>query len=519
MKKDYLETKQAYYKNNKHEVLKARIIKKINEHLKNPDVEISIKSSTLKKYGLIDEKGKVTIPKDYKPKIIYSEHPDDAKNVLNVVVDNKPTPFTKYDNSNVEVTPKEIINFILTELVKMPIKADARISQQNIRSKKTIQTYCNNIKLFFKYQGLKYDEDKNIKPWLTNPDFIVNMLDKTDLSNESKSQKINFILLLLRVFPPLQNTSDEIYNKFNQLTKQIKGTAKADRDKKNAETPIFAWNVISKAIKDYYPKQSYEILLLKLYDYIIARGDDLDLTIINNETEDKGKINYLLLDRKKKQARIIIQDYKTGIVYGKKEIKLKKDVVDLILYLHPTENNVKLFPFTNFSEWLLNTFREPPLLQHENINTKYIRHSIISSKVLALDKDNKDYAKQRQELADLAMHSIDMQKGTYISPLKNGKGKLIDTNEEIIKDFEEFVKEEEQELEEDKIEIVDVEPFTIGQVVKVKIDGKYYKGKIEFAHMAKEDDGTIKKNWRVLFNDGDSSDYNKKQMDKILKIK
>jgi len=183
--------------------------------------------------------------------------------------------------------------------------------------------------------------------------------------------------------------------------------------------------------------------------------------------------------------------------------------------LHPTNKNEKLFPFTSYSDFILKTFRVPEL-EEEHINTKYIRHSIISTMVHKLNKSDKDYGKKRQEIADLAMHSIGQQEGTYISPLKDALGKLIKENEEIIQDFNDLIEEDEKEVE--GFELVAPYPYTIGQIVKVKFNQGLFKGSVQFAHMVKkeEDDGTLSKNWHILFSDGDQADFDEEEMKKIV---
>jgi len=509
------EQKKDFYNKYRDEILKARLIKKIRHHIKDPNVLVKIKRSTLERYGLLKD-DKVVLPKEYKPpKIVYTEEPENYPEILNVVVKNKPSPTQQYEENNKEVNGLELSNWILTELIKEPINPSRRASEQALRSPKTIKQYANNIKYLFKWQNIPYNENKDLRPWLTNPDFIVSLLDKTELSDESKSKYVNWVLLLLRLFPPLKGTNDKVFDKFNELSRNYKGVAKATRDVKNANTPIYAWNVIQFIIKAYFPKESFEVLLLKLYDILIARGDDFDLTIIEDESKDDGKKNYLLLDRKNKSSKIILQNYKTNVVYGKKIINVPKATTSLIMALHPTNKNEKLFPFTSYSDFILKTFRVPEL-EEEHINTKYIRHSIISTMVHKLNKSDKDYGKKRQEIADLAMHSIGQQEGTYISPLKDALGKLIKENEEIIQDFNDLIEEDEKEVE--GFELVAPYPYTIGQIVKVKFNQGLFKGSVQFAHMVKkeEDDGTLSKNWHILFSDGDQADFDEEEMKKIV---
>ena len=148
--------KLDWYKQNKDEVLRARLIKKIREHLKDPNVAaLKIRKSTLVKYGLYDdENDRLTIPKRYEPaKIVYNDETLTQPQVINVVVrtkDEGQSPIEVYNNSNTEVNGKQLIDWILTELAKQPINA-ARMDT-NIRAKKTIQTYVNYTKQLFKYQ-------------------------------------------------------------------------------------------------------------------------------------------------------------------------------------------------------------------------------------------------------------------------------------------------------------------------------------------------------------------------------
>jgi hypothetical protein len=298
------------------------------------------------------------------------------------------------------------------------------------------------------------------------------------------------------------------------MSRKLKGQASTQRDVKNKSTLIFSWNVIKKAVLKHFPKVSYERLLVYLYDHLIARGNDFDAKMAYTSSEMNDKDNWLLFDRAAKRATLYVNDYKTNNVYGKQVIQLDKATTSLIMLLHPNNNMSKLFPMTHFNKFILDTFRAPPLLKPDNIDTKYLRHSIISTKLAMLNRFDKNYAFEAQKIADMAMHSVAQQRGTYLSPLKDANGNPIDQVEANVEEFETLIKDNNPE----DFELTDADPYPVGTVLKVWFENpstgrpQLYTGKVQFAHIDKDK----VKQWHILFSDGDLTDYDEKEMKMLL---
>ncbi|KAJ1627969.1 hypothetical protein T492DRAFT_841954 [Pavlovales sp. CCMP2436] len=155
----------------------------------------------------------------------------------------------------------------------------------------------------------------------------------------------------------LHNFLDGIYRRWNGMAKV------ANAEIKKTKT-CFTWDAIRDAVILNFDNESFESLMVQIYDEIVGR-DDLALIMaynINEVTDDK---NYLLLDRTKKTL--------------KKGDKLSKFIMD--------------------------TFKQIPFLQNE---------------------PSPSYAEQVARLAELSMHSVAMQ-SVYKSNMKDKNGNIINT--------------------------------------------------------------------------------------------
>jgi hypothetical protein len=150
--------------------------------------------------------------------------------------------------------------------------------------------------------------------------------------------------------------------------------------------------------------------------------------------KDNTDANYLLLNRAKNEALIYMNSYKTLANYGKVTFKLSTETAALIKMLRPDVltktalfKTKKLGPFINKMLKAIDLFKDVT-----GMGTRYFRHSLVSTKLMALDNKNEaQYVKEAAQIADLAMHSGKTQKN-YISPLIDAKGDLI-YKEDVLK--------------------------------------------------------------------------------------
>ena len=118
------------------------------------------------------------------------------------------------------------------------------------------------------------------------------------------------------------------------------------------------------------------------------------------------------------------------------------DTARLILKLHPTDDKY-LFPMGTTAEkmgdWIRATLRSVPALKNEKgLGTKYIRHSIISSKLYTISKlSSAQQADDLSEFADRSFHGTGQQK-EYATKIKDESGKIINIDPKIFKEWDDI---------------------------------------------------------------------------------
>ncbi|KAJ1622226.1 hypothetical protein T492DRAFT_846456 [Pavlovales sp. CCMP2436] len=188
-----------------------------------------------------------------------------------------------------------------------------------------------------------------------------------------------------------KNDDNTTYEELDSQYKRWDGIATITQRTKSSSTLFYSFDAIKSEVLRVFGQKSYENLLMMLYDNVIAR-DDFQLTMANEKSDMvSSDVNYLYL---------ISQ---------------------------------------NESEVHMNTFKT----KDERIIVKYLRHSIISTKLMKLDKNASNYAEKVNDLANRSMHSAGIQ-SAYVSPLKNLKGEQIfsieDADESIVELKEHFTR-------------------------------------------------------------------------------
>ena len=180
-------------------------------------------------------------------------------------------------------------------------------------------------------------------------------------------------------------------------------------------------------------------------------------------------------------------------------------VVDIIIKLHPNDNAKRLFPEQDakLSSYIINMLKNIDLFKDEpGLGVKYLRHSLVSTKLMQIKSNDPNYTKKVVELAEKAMHSVKMQE-TYTSPLKDAKGKLLNNeNNEMYDVFDELTQE---------FENVEPEPFDdrlIGMIIKKRFGKKYYTGRVT------DYDSPY---YKVVYEDGDVEEMDKDEVMKYRK--
>ena len=482
--------------------------------------ERKVRVDTIEKYKLKKKDDNTyIIPRKSKLKIDYDNVRAEAPPpVINVVVENTPSNIENYDLANNLCNGKQYKDWVATKLSKMP----KRVGGDEVRGKREIQEYFKIPDLLFKLHKTTYDENKDFSPWVKNSTELLQLVDtvSTWKSPGTKSKFLGRILFIMKMFPPLQHrVSKDVYTIYDNQYNKYEGLAKAIQRKRTTETPIFNWNVIKDYVKKEYGVYSYEYLLIALYDEMIARDDfQLNMAYHGNEMTDPKK-NYLLLERSKKICAIYMNSFKTVGRYGKLVYQLSPSLMKIIEKLHPIDEAKFLFPFqeNKLSEFLIKTLRKIDLFKNEpGLGVKYLRHSLVSTKLYQIKKNDPDYADKVSALADQAMHSVKMQ-DTYTSPLKGATGKVIHKYSDQDADFETDLKFRFELPDEDIDDNANLNKSLIG----VEVGKLFYptqKSRTLKMFYGKVVD-LVGGYYRVIFSDGDIEDMTEKQVREYMKNK
>ena len=388
-------------------------------------------------------------------------------------------------------------------------KKPKREGSDEVRGKREIQEYFKIPDVLFEMHKEKYDENKDLTPWIRDTTDLIEKLDTfRTWQDATRAKFLGRILYLSKNFPPLKNRiNKDIYTILDTQYNQWEGKAKASQRNKTKSTPIFSWDVIKSQVVKKYGKISYETLIIMLYDEMIGR-DDFNLNMAYKPDDmTNAKDNYLLLERKKKLSAIYMNNYKTVGRYGKLVYKLSLEVTDLIMKLHPSDTAKVLFPMekNKLSGFLIELLRKIDLFKDEpGLGVKYLRHSLVSTKLLKLDDNDPKYTDKVVELAEKAMHSVARQE-TYTSPLKDAKGKLIHNEKGEMYEIFDQITHEMDDLSQEEVRIGE-KPELIGVNIRKKFGKKFYDGKVmafDYPY------------YKVVYEDGDIEDMDEATIEKF----
>ena len=418
--------KNASYEKNKWTIQRNKLLKALAAGTRNP------KPDTLKMYDIeINEDGEIIAP--MKEKIIYrtSEEPVDEPTVINIVKKRTQPKVQLYNTDNTALTGQELRNYVLTVLKDEPQKGDG----SKPLSETEIVVYSKVGEKLYQIYGIKpYDTTADLTPLLNNAETLIYTIDNFAAwkSNGSKARFLSRILMLSKKWRPLGNLivpNKAIYNKLDAKYNEWSSLAKSGQLQVSQSTEFFIWNDIRDSVILKYGEESFPSLLVQLYEEIIGR-DDLALTIAYDESDiTDERTNYLLLNRKKNTAVVHLAKYKTAKAAAIR-FDLSKPLTNLIMRLKPPSDKSKtLFPIegSKLRGYLMDLFKEIPFLRNEpKMGIRYIRHSLISTKFLAMDPSSPTYAADVAELARKSMHSVSMQ-SAYKSLLKDKNGVRINS--------------------------------------------------------------------------------------------
>jgi integrase len=246
-----------------------------------------------------------------------------------------------------------------------------------------------------------------------------------NLSIHSKNGYVTAILAVFRQTPGLMHKYSNLYKQWVDIQRELR---KPINEKYMENKPdirqLEAYVSFEKleSTRDKLPEGDATRLLLSIYTMIPPARSDYDAIKIytsdsdkeknTNSTNDDTLINYMILPSSGKNAKIVLQKYKTHKQYGDQTINLPNELVKEIQssldknpreYLFVSAQNGK--PFNNpnsFNRWANRELKK--LFNKKNISLTTLRHIYISN------QDFKGKTRgERNKLAQKMMHSVDTQ--------------------------------------------------------------------------------------------------------------
>jgi hypothetical protein len=226
------------------------------------------------------------------------------------------------------------------------------------------------------------------------------------------------------------------------------------------------------------------------------------------------KQNYLLFERNKMYSAVYMNSFKTVGRYGKMVYRLSQDVTKIISKLHPNDAAKVLFPMQSdkLSQFLINALRKIEMFKDEpGLGIKYLRHSLVSTKLMHINPKSANYDEQVLNLAESAMHSVKMQEA-YTSPLKSASGKIVNSGDgESVELFNEWLKNI------NDIPIDDLQPAYDNTLIGAEIrkefkDPKTKKLRMYTGRVVATEDGYYK----VVYEDGDLEDLSEEEVLQLM---
>ena len=163
-------------------------------------------------------------------------------------------------------------------------------------------------------------------------------------------------------------------------------------------------------VKQIYPENSLQMILIYLYSELTCRDDYGRLVIINDTKKAVGTKNYIFIG--KRDVKIILNQFKTDKVYKKIQTKLSYELANKVkAYITANGMNVndELFPHDNMSAIVCDINKKIGL--EGGINT--LRRIAIKTE---LTGDNTT-ADSQHELATKMGHSLHSQQTYYSNPI------------------------------------------------------------------------------------------------------
>jgi len=350
------EAVSRHYENNKFEIQKARVLKRIKEGSKP-------QKATLEKYGITLE-GEENEPKQ------------------------ETRGRKKGSHKGISI---EHIKTYYNQLV-----------ENDEMAKNSAKNYISRLKIIMK-ETQNCDIDDDVVPCMKKFDDFIQAIEEKYTSETTRFAHLQTIVKAIDTYPSLKKKVP--FQRYKDKLLEFKTRSDEEQVQKKVEDEVPPFSEIKDKVYDNYPAGSKERLLIDLYDELTLRDDFGDVEFITSrKSETDGKQNYLNLRAKE----LVLNNYKTVNKYGKQRFKLSEDLMKKIkkslkddprLFLFSSKmNNMK--PAGSMPHTLAAMFMKSKVKGKDKVNL--LRHAKLSEE---LDGENLKDKDKRRELFEKMLHS------------------------------------------------------------------------------------------------------------------
>lgn len=302
----------------------------------------------------------------------------------------------------------------------MPSKTDVKNSTLNI--------YEKNL------NKLSMDINNSAPPsnckWLEDFDKIMTHINKSK-SLHTRKNKINTVVIYLQATSCKQSIikkyQDEIVKLSQQIMNNYNDNTKNEKQAQNwmslNELTEFKNKLLLEVPKKFTTYDDYKklmkYLILETHLELPLRNDLVDAQLYDEKDfmkiDEVNTSNYLVLSTKK--GYLILNNYKTSNVYGRKKLELSPELfkiwrkfMKIILeysqnnYIFVKEDKTKMTR-NEYTKFFTNIFKN----LNKKISSTMIRHIVVSEKFPVKPKE----MEERQELANIMGHSVNEAQQVY----------------------------------------------------------------------------------------------------------
>ena len=350
------EAVSRHYENNKFEIQKARVLKRIKEGSKP-------QKATLEKYGITLE-GEENEPKQ------------------------ETRGRKKGSHKGISI---EHIKTYYNQLV-----------ENDEMAKNSAKNYISRLKIIMK-ETQNCDIDDDVVPCMKKFDDFIQAIEEKYTSETTRFAHLQTIVKAIDTYPSLKKKVP--FQRYKDKLLEFKTRSDEEQVQKKVEDEVPPFSEIKDKVYDNYPAGSKERLLIDMYDELTLRDDFGDVEFITSrKSETDGKQNYLNLRAKE----LVLNNYKTSNKYGKQRFKLSDELIKKIkkslkedprLYLFSSKtNNMK--PAGSMTHTLASIFMKAGIKGKDKVNL--LRHAKLSEE---LDGENLKDKDKRRELFEKMLHS------------------------------------------------------------------------------------------------------------------